>query len=118
MIALVIVNATEPAANTTHALKRVASERRRSASLSVSSAINIGTPIVRRALTTEAADAWIVLRPCKIDTAVEIAHVVLRTRICVDEKDYRGSIPSVLSCALMRLLADSHYLLVGVVAFD
>jgi hypothetical protein len=55
MTALVIVNAIEPAANTTHALNRVASERSRSASLSVNSAMNIVIPTVRRRLIAESA---------------------------------------------------------------
>ena len=62
MIALVIVNATDPARKTIHALKRVASERSKSASLSVNSAMNIGAPTVTRTLIVEASGGWIVLR--------------------------------------------------------
>ncbi len=52
MMALVIVNATEPAANTTHGFTFVASERSRRASLSVNSATKIAAIIVRNAFSS------------------------------------------------------------------
>jgi hypothetical protein len=56
MIALVIKNATDPAAKTSSALSRVANERIRSASLSVNSTMKSAVPTVRSALITGSED--------------------------------------------------------------
>jgi len=67
MIAVVNVNATEPAANTNNGRRLVAKASNRKASLSVNSAMKMAAAIVRRAATLKAVIPYIapVLKPSR-----------------------------------------------------
>ena len=133
MIALVIVNATDPARKTIHALNRVASERSKSASLSVNSAMNIGAPTVTRTLIVEVSGGWIVFRLSQQNLAFRAA-VRVAEKACLGwnlrrrasfafPKRHLGLIMWLEAWPLrhrnlVRLLADIGNSMVGAAALD